>query len=169
MRLMRNFGFSGFDNAVSAGINAKMPEISAAMGLCCLEAMDHFVAANRRNYLAYMEELESVPGISVFRYEETASSNYQYVVLMVDPDKCPSTRNEIIDALHFENIVARRYFWPGCHRMEPYRTLEPEAGLKLTRTELVTESVVILPTGPSVSEKDVAHICNVIKRETRSS
>jgi dTDP-4-amino-4,6-dideoxygalactose transaminase len=168
MRLMRNFGFSGFDNVVSAGINAKMSEISAAMGLCCLQAMDEFAAANQRNYRAYRQGLESLPGISVLRYDESEFNNFQYVVMIVDPDECPCTRDEIVDALHAENIMARRYFWPGCHRMEPYRTLEPNGGQRLIHTERVAASVVILPTGPTIAAKSIARVCDVIKRKCRA-
>lgn len=169
MRLMRNFGFSGFDNVVSAGINAKMPEISAAMGLCCLVALEDFEAANRRNYRDYRQRLEPLPGVSVLEYDDDEANNCQYVVMMVDPDECACTRDEIVNALHAENIIARRYFWPGCHRMEPYRTLDPDAGSRLTRTEDVAANVAVLPTGPTVSGEDVARVCEAIERKCRPS
>ena len=53
MRLMKNFGFAGYDNVIYIGTNGKMSEISAAMGLTGLESLDEFIAANRRNYAAY--------------------------------------------------------------------------------------------------------------------
>jgi dTDP-4-amino-4,6-dideoxygalactose transaminase len=164
MRLMRNFGFQGFDNVVYLGANGKMSEVCAAMGLTNLEAMDDIVAVNRRNYLAYCDGLRSVAGVSVIQYDQAERNNYQYMVIEVDPDACPRSRDEIIDALHAENVIARKYFWPGCHRMEPYRTTQPDAWQRLPETERVAARVVVLPTGQAVDEATVERICGVIKR-----
>lgn len=164
MRLMRNFGFQGFDNVVYLGANGKMSEVCAAMGLTNLEAMDEIVAINRRNYEAYREGLESVPGVSVIRYEPTGKNNYQYVVIEVDPDVCPRTRDEIVDALHAENVIARKYFWPGCHRMEPYRSTQPEAWRNLPETERISAQVIVMPTGQAVDEKTVVNVCRIVRQ-----
>jgi dTDP-4-amino-4,6-dideoxygalactose transaminase len=55
LRLMKNFGFAGFDKVIYLGTNGKMSEVSAAMGLTSLESIDEFVAVNRRNYEAYRQ------------------------------------------------------------------------------------------------------------------
>lgn len=164
MRLMRNFGFQGFDNVVYLGANGKMSEVCAAMGLTNLEAMDEIVAINRRNYEAYRAGLESVDGISVIRYEPTEKNNYQYVVIEVDPDVCRRTRDEIVDALHAENVIARKYFWPGCHRMEPYRSTQPEAWRNLPETERISAQVIVMPTGQAVDEKTVVNVCRMVRQ-----
>jgi dTDP-4-amino-4,6-dideoxygalactose transaminase len=169
MRLMRNFGFKGFDNVIYLGVNGKMSEVCAAMGLTNLEAMDEIVAVNRRNYLTYCEELRSVPGVSVIRYEPEEKNNYQYVVVEVNPDVCPRNRDEIVEALHAENVIARKYFWPGCHRMEPYRTTQPDAWKSLPETERVAARVIVLPTGQTVDEATVRRVCRIIKEAVRKA
>jgi dTDP-4-amino-4,6-dideoxygalactose transaminase len=163
MRLMRNFGFVDYDKVVYLGINGKMSEVCAAMGLTNLEAMSDIVDVNRRNYLAYCEELRSVAGVSVIRYEPTEKNNYQYVVIEVDPDVCPRNRDEIVEALHAENVIARKYFWPGCHCMEPYRTTQPDVWKRLSETERVAARVIVLPTGQTVEEETVRRVCRIIK------
>jgi dTDP-4-amino-4,6-dideoxygalactose transaminase len=163
MRLMRNFGFKGFDNVVYLGVNGKMSEVCAAMGLTNLEAMSDIVDVNRRNYLAYCEELRSVAGVSVIRYDSAERNNYQYVVIEVDPDVCPRNRDEIVEALHGENVIARKYFWPGCHRMEPYRTTQPDVWKRLPETERVAARVIVLPTGQTVDEATVGRVCGIIR------
>ena len=163
MRLMRNFGFKGFDNVVYLGVNGKMSEVCAAMGLTNLEAMEEIVAVNKRNYLTYCDELRSVAGVSVIRYEPEEKNNYQYVVIEVDPDVCPRNRDEIVEALHAENVIARKYFWPGCHQMEPYRTTQPDAGNHLPETERVAARVVVLPTGQTIDESTVRRVCRIIR------
>jgi len=163
MRLMRNFGFVDFDKVVYLGVNGKMSEIHAAMGLTNFEAMEDIIAINRRNYEAYKAGLANVPGISVINYDPAERNNYQYVVIEVDPEVCPRTRDEIVEALHAENIIARKYFWPGCHKMEPYRSLQPNAGLLLPETERIAARVIVLPTGQSITAETVADICSIIK------
>ncbi len=69
----------------------------------------------------------------------------------------------MIEALHAENILARRYFWPGCHNMEPYRSFYPHAGLVLPKTSALAERVLVLPTGSAVTDVDVDGICAVIR------
>jgi len=83
MRLMRNFGFAGFDNVIYPGTNGKMTEICAAMGLSNLEALDATMQANRRNYEAYRRALAGLPHISMLEYDGDASNNYQYIVIEI--------------------------------------------------------------------------------------
>ena len=59
LRLMRNFGFAGYDQVVYVGTNGKMGELSAAMGLTSLDAIDEFIAENRRNHAAYFSRITS--------------------------------------------------------------------------------------------------------------
>lgn len=163
MRLMRNFGFKGFDNVIYLGVNGKMSEVCAAMGLTSLEAMEDIVKVNKRNYLTYCEELRPVAGVSVIQYDPAERNNYQYVVIEVDPEVCPRNRDEIVEALHAENVIARKYFWPGCHRMEPYSTTQPDAWKRLPETERVAARVIVLPTGQTVHEETVRRVCRIIK------
>jgi len=162
MRLMRNFGFSGADNVIHPGTNGKMIEVAAAMGMVNLDAIDNVIEANRRNYQAYREGLYGLPGISFLAFDESERNNYQYVVMEVG-EECPVTRDQIIQALHAENILARRYFWPGCHNMKPYRELYPHAGLMLTNTEQVAERVVVLPTGTAMNVDMVKAAIRVVR------
>jgi len=163
VRLMRNFGFAGMDNVIHVGTNGKMSEMSAAMGLVSLDCFDDFVAANRNNYENYERRLRNLPGIKLLRYDETEENNYQYVVLDYTQGEGGISRDQLIDILWKENVRARRYFYPGAHRMEPYRTLYPEAGRNLPETERLLDRVICLPTGTAVDSADVDAICDVIE------
>src|SRR5690606_2822646 len=114
MRLMRNFGFAGYDNVIHPGTNGKMIEACAALGLVNLDAFAETVAINKRNYLIYREALAGVPGITLLEYAPVERTSYHYVVIEVDRN-CPVTRDEIVAALHAEHVLARKYFWPGAH------------------------------------------------------
>ena len=163
MRLMRNFGFAGYDNVIYVGTNGKMTEICAAMGLTSLESMTQIVELNRRNYEAYQEGLAAAPEVSLVSYNEADDPNYQYIVVEVDPDRAGLTRDDLVAALHAENVLARKYFWPGCHRMEPYRSLQPSAASHLPETEKLAERIMLLPTGQAVSQADILKICSIIR------
>jgi dTDP-4-amino-4,6-dideoxygalactose transaminase len=169
LRLMRNFGFTGTDCVEHIGMNAKMTEICAAMGLTGLESINRFIAVNRRNHAAYRTLLAGLPGLKVTAYDEAERSNFQYVILEVDPAKCALTRDELLRVLQAEHVLARRYFHPGCHRMEPYRTLYPASGLALPETERLSERILALPTGTAVTQEDVetvaAIVCSALANE----
>ena len=158
-RLMQNFGFTSYDQIACVGTNGKMSEISAAMGLTNLESMDDFIAVNRRHHKQYEEELTGFPGVSMLFTDEKEKGNYQYVVLEFDASKTIVTRDELLQILHQENVLARRYFYPGCHRMEPYRA----SGLSLPETERVANRVLSLPTGTSITPADISTICGIIR------
>jgi len=153
MRLMRNFGFVDFDKVVHPGTNGKMTEVCAAIGLVNLDVIDTFIARNIENYTAYSEIFAGSDALRLREQANRGRSNYQYVVVELTPS-LSKHRDQLVTDLHSENIRARRYFWPGCHNMEPYRSLFPHAGLLLPTTALVAERVVVLPTGAAVQAKD---------------
>jgi dTDP-4-amino-4,6-dideoxygalactose transaminase len=163
LRLMINFGFAGYDNVVHIGTNGKMNEVCAAMGLTSLLSLNEVMAANRRNHAAYAQSLHGIPGLRLLEFPQAEQNNFQYVVVEYEPPTGAVTRDELIDILWAENVIARRYFYPGCHRMEPYRTLYPDAGRQLPVTEAVAARLLVLPTGPSLSQTDVASISSVIR------
>jgi dTDP-4-amino-4,6-dideoxygalactose transaminase len=163
IRLMKNFGFTGYDQVTYVGTNGKMSEISAAMGLTGLESLEEFIAINYRNYKCYQHELADLTGIRLFPHNEMERGNYQYVILEIDEAATGLSRDHLIQVLHAENILARRYFYPGCHRMEPYRSYFPHAGLLLPETEKITERVLSLPTGTAVGLEEVSAVCQIIR------
>ena len=161
-KLMRNFGFAGHDNVVCLGTNAKMNEVSAAMGLTNLESLEKFLRVNYRNYKCYQRELMSIPGIQLFAHDENERHNHQYIVVEVDEKLASLSRDDLAKVLWAENILARRYFYPGCHRMEPYRS-SGCTGLRLPETERVSDRVLTLPTGTSVQPEDIRLIGQIVR------
>jgi dTDP-4-amino-4,6-dideoxygalactose transaminase len=161
LRLMQNFGFKGYDNVIYIGTNGKMSEICAAMGLSNLASIESFIARNIANYGAYSDCLAPLEGIRLLKYERSGRHNYQYVVAEVDDARTGLSRDDLIDVLHAENVIARRYFYPGVHRMEPYRSMSIKKG-DLTITEEVCRKVIVLPSGQAVDRPEIERICAVI-------
>ncbi len=163
LKLMRNFGFEGEDNVSYIGTNGKMSEVCAAMGLTNLESLDGFIAINRENYYRYYDQLSDVDGISLESYDENEESNYQYVIIRVDGERFGKSRDDLKSKLESEGIMARRYFYPGCHRMEPYRSLYPDVGSSLPVTESFSEEVLALPNGNQITPDEVSWVCQLIR------
>ncbi len=160
VRLMKNFGFAGRDMVIHLGSNGKMNEASAAMGLESLGELDRFIRVNRRNLAQYRTGLAGIEGLTLFERDD-ASSNCHYMVVEVDPSRCALSRDDLMVVLHAEGVLARRYFYPGSHRMEPYVSKYP--GVHLPLTEALTDRVMVLPTGTAVSEVEISAICHLVR------
>jgi dTDP-4-amino-4,6-dideoxygalactose transaminase len=163
IRLMKNFGFSGYDQVTYIGTNGKMSEPSAAMGLTSLESISEFISINRRNYEEYCSNLEGIDGLRVLRYDEDEQNNYQYIILEIDKERTTLTRDQLVHVLHAENVLARRYFYPGCHRMEPYRSYVPYWGQLVPVVEKLAQRCLALPTGQAMSTQDVRVVCGILR------
>jgi len=165
IRLMRNFGFQGYDNVVMLGTNGKMSEPCAAMGLTSLESVGELIAINKRNHTAYRDHLQGIHGIHLLERDDGERHNYQYVVIEVEESLYGRSRDVLVNKLHSENVIARKYFWPGCHRMQPYAGDNPDLPFSLPATENVARRVIVLPTGETVDEEIISRICGIIRRE----
>lgn len=163
VRLMKNFGFAGYDNVIYIGTNGKMDEVSAAMGLTGLESLEEFIAVNRRNYDHYKRELNGIAGVHLIEYPLNEKHNCQYIILEIDEEAAGINRDQLVQILHAENVLARRYFYPGCHQMEPYRSYFPHARLMLPETEKLTKRVLSLPTGTAVDVEAISEICEIVR------
>lgn len=167
VRQLRNFGFGGCDQVVSEGTNGKMSEFAAAMGLTSLESMADFVEANQRNYQSYQRALDEIPGLKIVAFDAGEKNNYQYVVAEVDEQESPLTRDQWLQVLHAENVLARRYFYPGVHRMEPYCSRQGAADLPLT--DEVLRRVLVLPSGTEIGEGEIGLIGQIFREGTENA
>jgi dTDP-4-amino-4,6-dideoxygalactose transaminase len=166
LRLMKNFGFTGYDQVDYIGTNGKMNELCAAMGLASLESMEQIIETNFKNYNKYKFELKDINGIDLIDYDKTEKHNYQYVMLEIDEEGANIARDVLLKILHEENILARRYFYPGCYSMEPYKSYFPHTKLLVPETEKIIQRVLVLPTGDSITAGDIQKICQIIRLST---
>jgi dTDP-4-amino-4,6-dideoxygalactose transaminase len=163
IRLMTNFGFGGTDKVIYIGTNGKMNEVSAAMGITSLDDFATFIDVNRRNYYIYVKELAGIRGLRLLMYDEKEKNNYHYIVLEMDEAVTGLSRDQLVDILRAENILARRYFYPGCHNMEPYRSYFPLTSLWLQETEKMAKRVIVLPTGAAVHGEAIQIISQLVR------
>lgn len=143
-RLMRNYGFTGYGETATYGINAKMSDVHAAMGVVSLSNLDDFIDWNKWVYGQYKMRLRDM-------IVDGEDGNYHYVVAMVDDAEGLAAH------LHKRGVLVRRYFHPGCHNLIPYLGMYPS--LSLPNTEELCRKVVCLPTGTSINEEDIERVC----------
>ena len=166
LRSMRNFGFVEQDHVGYIGTNGKMNEMSAAMGLTSMASMDEFINVNYRNYKQYQNELAGIQGVNLITFNELEKCNYQYVVLEIDKTVAGISRGELLNILVAENILARPYFSPGCHKMEPYQSDPLYAKSPLPETERFVKRTMGLPTGTAIGVEEISQICQIIRMVT---
>lgn len=166
LRAERRFGLENGDGVLDAGTNGKMAEICAAMGLTYLERFDELIAANESTHRHYESELTDIPGVLLLPAVRSEKSNYQYVVTMIDEYRAGISRDELMRVLHAENILAKRYFHPGCHRIVPGRNGDSGA---LPVTEKLVQTVLVLPGGASVRAEEVQGVCDTLRLAVRNA
>jgi dTDP-4-amino-4,6-dideoxygalactose transaminase len=158
-KLMRNFGFAGYDTVIYPGTNGKMSEVAAAMGLTNLAVLDDVVDGNLQTQVRYAAALKDIDGISLLHPVPGERTNHQYVIAMVRDGA--DVRDRVLAALHDDGVLARKYFWPGVHRMQPYA---PDRGVarSLPVTEWVADRILVLPGGPGLGPIDISRVCSTI-------
>jgi len=163
IRLGREYGNSGNYDSAFAGINARMPEFNALMGLHSLRNLE--AAARRRNEVVaiYREELGELPGISFQQVRAGNRNSYKDFSIAVDPDAFGMGRDDLALALEAENIDTRKYYEPPVHRQTAYTAFATNDEL-LDNTELLASRSLSLPMWSHMDDETALNICRAIRR-----
>jgi dTDP-4-amino-4,6-dideoxygalactose transaminase len=161
--LMRNFGFSSYDKVDCVGINAKMNELSAAIGLKSLETLEENISKNKQNYELYNLLLKDVPGIRMLNMQRPECDNNYHSCQIFIEDDFELSRDELYKILWKENIIARRYYYPGCHQQEPYKRSEISYDYLKVSNEVAQKSLC-LPSFSNLKEEDIKKITQIIHK-----
>lgn len=144
--------------------NGRMSEFQAAIALLSLDDFEMNKANNIALREVYMSELCDIEGITLEPLHGVIASNAQSIVVRVGEDFGVS-RNLLKDALSAENVLARRYFWPGVHKVEQFMR-QPQ--WNLPQTDQLNEDVLALPIGSRVKGEDVGTIAKLIREIQRN-
>lgn len=157
---LRNFGQFAESDCSDFGLNGKMTEICAIIGLKNLPKLDKWV--ERRNELVnyFAEKIKDVPGIKMQKVREGSVSNQLYLYISVDKEKYGLSRDELIPVFEKDGIVARRFFSNPVHKMKCY---EKYSGIILPNTEYASANGLSLPLYSDMSFKEMDRIIKVIK------
>ncbi|MCF3122736.1 aminotransferase class I/II-fold pyridoxal phosphate-dependent enzyme [Streptomyces arenae] len=160
LRSLRNFGMGPGAASAAGGTNGKMSEAAAAMALTSLDGFERAVAHNRSNFEAYAAGLDGVAGVRLVPHDASEARNYQYVIIEIDETVTGVDRDLVLAILRAEHIMAKPYFSPACHELEPYRS---GRAFRLPHTERLARRVLALPTGTAVSRESIRRICDVLR------
>lgn len=159
---LKNFGLKGKEQVVLSGLNAKLNEIQAGVGLEVLKIVDEERAKRHRIKKAYEENLSDIPGIRIVTTLEKEESSYQYFVIEIFEEEFGSSRDFVHEELKNYNVFTRKYFNPLCSDFEWYQDLESTKRENLPQSHKTITQVLSLPYYGDLEIKSVEKICSIL-------
>ncbi len=165
---LKNFGFVDEVTVVAPGINGKMSEFNAALGMLQLKYIDAAIERRREIDMIYRTQLAGVKGMRCLEGSGETSPNYSYFPVLIDQDY-PISRDGLYDALKQQNVYARRYFYPLISEFPMYRGLPSAQSNNLPVATEASRQVLCLPIYPDLTAADQARVIKLIKAAARPS
>jgi len=159
---LKNFGFAGETMIVGHGINAKMNELQAALGLLQIKYFNQNINKRRQLAQKYKELLAGITGISFIEQAPDVIYNYSYVPIFVDAEHYGHTRDELYEHLKTYNYYGRRYFYPLISSFNPYKALASANPKNLSTATYKAQQVLCLPIYPALEPNHVQNIAEII-------
>lgn len=162
--LGREYGNAGDYNSAFPGLNARMQEFSAIMGIHSLRELED--NATRRNKVAqrFISNLKEIPGVSFQKVDPENQSSYKDFSILINPEEFGLNRDQLAIALKAENIDTRKYHYPPVHMHKAYEHLADKYKGKLTVTEYISKNILSLPIWSHMDYKIVDKISEAILR-----
>ena len=161
---LRNFGITSETSIEMAGINAKMNEVAAALGLLQLKHIEDVIDARRQVAAAYLDGLSDIEGITIPCTHFVERTNASYFPLLIESD-CKISRDSLYTALKTDNIYSRRYFYPLISNTPMYRNYKSAQIDKLPIANAVSSMVLCLPIHSAMNSVQVLRIIDKIKEK----
>ena len=159
---LKNFGFAD-GQVVAPGINAKMNEVQAAMGLLQLKYISVAIEKRKRIAELYRDNLHEIKGLTYLNDFPGVKHCYPYFPVLIHKEEFGRTRDEVFEELARYNINGRRYFYPLISQFPTYRGLESSLPGRMPVAEKITQEVLCLPIYPELEMESVNQICAIIK------
>ncbi len=162
--LLRNFGFENETTVSDIGINAKMNELQAAMGLLQLKYVSGFIDRRRKLDARYREMFKNISGIRVLEEFPGVKQCHPYFPIFIDQNTYGRSRDELYEFLKAHKIYSRRYFYPLISQFPPYNRLESSRPGSLPEAERISSQVICLPLYTDLTENDQDLIVKLIRK-----
>ena len=156
--LLKNFGFKNEETVVEPGINGKMNELQAAIGLLLLREIEKERRRRRQLMQLYRKSLEGVEGLTFLPEPAGVKSNYQYAVVRIEARRFGQSRDRVYRRFKACRVFTRRYFYPLCSTYPCYRTLPSSRPENLPVAQRVSQEVLCLPLHGGLKEEEVQRI-----------
>jgi dTDP-4-amino-4,6-dideoxygalactose transaminase len=155
---IRNFGQGRNGDVGIVGFNGKMTEVCALFGLQMLKTFDERRAQRHEVIKKLVLGLTGVLGI-ILPSAPTQYPVYTYMPIFVDAPLYGMDRNQLMLKLADVGIETRKYY-PACHTMSAWY----HPSVKLLVTEMLAEGVIALPCLTDMSDDEIDHVCNSIRK-----
>lgn len=159
LNLLKNFGITGPETTEEIGMNAKMNEFQAAMGICNLRHIETAIGKRKKVVEEYRKRLTNVKGIKLSKIQKDVESNYAYFPIVFE-ENFVKTRDDVMEELAKNNIFTRKYFYPLITDMECYNKQYDSS--KTPIAKYISNRVLTLPLFEGLSLEDVNRICDII-------
>lgn len=154
-RHMVDFGINGPDRIDWLGINAKMNEFQAAMGLCILDDIDEIVEKRRMVNDYYLEKLSKTGCLKFPKHNENCTFNYGYLPVIFENEE---KLLEVKCKLEESSIRPRRYFYPSLETL-PYIANR----CRVPVSNSISKRILCLPMYDSLKTEEIERIVEIIK------
>ena len=161
--LLKNFGIKDQETVMMPGINGKMNEIQAALGLVTLELVDAERVKRQKLLEAYHQELNGLEGVSFYNKPGNVKNSYQYFVIRINEAAFGRSRDFVYEAFKKYNVFVRKYFYPLCSEYACYKYLPSSNKENLPVAHQVVSEVLCLPFYGGLSVSDVRKICAILR------
>lgn len=159
---LKNFGFINETTVIAPGINAKMNEVQAAMGLVQLKYIDANIEKRKQITEAYRAKLKGINGLVFLEDMPNVKHCYSYFPILISKEKFGRTRDELYEELKKHNVFGRRYFYPLISQFPTYKGLDSAQPGKMPVAEKITEQVICLPIYSELFIEEINKICEII-------
>ena len=159
---LKNFGILNQEEVDVVGINGKMNELQAALGLAVLDCVAEELRRRRAVIARYRERLAGIRGITLMPAPDGVESSCQYFVIRIDEREFGASRNLVFETLKAENVLSRKYFYPLCSSYACYQDLPSAAADRLPVASRIVEQVLCLPLYGTLGVDAVDTICDII-------
>lgn len=160
---LKNFGFASETTVVQPGINAKMNEMQAALGLLQLKEFNTNIEKRKKIAKKYKDTLKDVKGIRCLNDINNVKHNYAYFPIFVDEKEYGISRDELYEKLKQNNIYGRRYFYPLISEFSMYKGLDSAKPENLPEAGKMAKQVICLPIYPDLKLDETETIVKFIK------
>ncbi|RJR15162.1 MAG: DegT/DnrJ/EryC1/StrS family aminotransferase [Nitrospiraceae bacterium] len=161
---LKNFGIKNQEEVVMPGINGKMNELQAALGLLVLEMVEEERQKRKVLIDVYSECLMDIDGVTVIKNGSRVYKNSnQYFVIRIDEKLFGRSRDYVYEEFKKYNVFARKYFHPLCSDYSCYKYLPSSRKENLPVANKVVKEVLCLPLYGGLAASDIERICDMLK------
>jgi dTDP-4-amino-4,6-dideoxygalactose transaminase len=168
IRAARNYGDLGAYDPEVLGLNARMTEFNAALGLAGLDLVQRKL--DRHNEIARLYDalLADLPGLSFQHVDSRDISTFKDYSVSVDAEAFGMSRDELAEALASRNVTTKKYFSPPLHRQALYAAYYEARPCDLRHTNHIADTVLSLPIYESLPDDTVRAVAGALRDYARS-